>query len=167
MVLFIHRHLSHSPWPIALLAGLASALVVGLLGYVSEITTFIMLVAPFGATCVLLFGMPASPVSQPVNVVVGNVLAAIIGLSLHFLMPGSFLAEGLCVGLAVTSMMLLRIFHPPAGATALVAYLTATSWWFVLFPIAVGSIALVIVAAIFHAVTKSTYPHPVPEKKEA
>jgi CBS-domain-containing membrane protein len=157
---FIHRHLPHSTWLAALLAGLASALVVGLLGYISEITTFIMLAAPFGATCVLLFGMPTSPVSQPVNV-----LAATIGLVLHFLMPGSFLAEGLSVGLAVSAMMLLRIVHPPAGATALVAYLTATSWWFILFPIAVGSIALVIVAAIFHPVTKVTYPHPVPEKK--
>lgn len=164
---FIHRHLPHSTWGTALLAGVGSALVVGLLGYVSEITTFIMLVAPFGATCVLLFGMPTSPVSQPVNVVAGNVVAAIIGLSLHFLLPNSFVAEGLSVGLAVSAMMLLRIVHPPAGATALVAYLTATSWWFVLFPIAVGSIALVIVAAIFHPVTKVTYPHPIPEKKDA
>lgn len=163
---FIHRHLPHSTWPAALLAGVASALAVGVLGYVSEITTFIMLAAPFGATCVLLFGMPTSPVSQPVNVVAGNVLAATIGLALHFLMPGSFLAEGLSVGLAVSGMMLLRIVHPPAGATALVAYLTATSWWFILFPIAVGSVALVIVAAIFHPVTKVTYPHPIPEKTD-
>jgi len=164
---FIHRHLPHSTWPMALLAGLGSALGVGLLGYLSEITTFIMLVAPFGATCVLLFASPASPVSQPVNVVAGHVLGAVIGLLLHFIMPGSFIAEGLSVGLAVSAMMLLRIVHPPAGATALVAYLTATSWWFVLFPVAVGSIGLVIIAAIFHPVTKVTYPHPVPEKKDA
>lgn len=162
---FIHRHLPHSPWGTALLAGLGSAVGVGLLGYLSEITTFIMLAAPFGATCVLLFGMPTSPVSQPINVVAGHVMAAAIGLVLHFLMPGSFLAEGLSVGLAVSGMMLLRIIHPPAGATALVAYLTATSWWFILFPIAIGSIGLVVIAAIFHPVTKSTYPHPIPEKK--
>jgi CBS-domain-containing membrane protein len=163
---FIHRHLPHSTWPTALLAGLGSALGVGLLGYLSEITTFIMLAAPFGATCVLLFGMPASPVSQPVNVVAGHVMAGIIGLVLHLIFPSSFVAEGLAVGLAVSGMMLLRIVHPPAGATALVSYLTATSWWFILFPIAVGSIALVLVAAIYHRLTKMTYPHPVPEKKE-
>ncbi len=162
---FIHRHLPHSTWPTALLAGVGSAVGIGLLGYVSEITTFIMLVAPFGATCVLLFGMPASPVSQPVNVVAGHILAATIGIALHFLFPSSFIAEGLSVGLAVSGMMLLRIIHPPAGATALVAYLTATSWWFVLFPVAVGSVALVLVAAIYHRFTKITYPHPVPENK--
>ncbi len=164
---FIHRHLPHSTWPAALLAGVGSALVVGLLGYLSEITTFIMLAAPFGASCVLMFGMHSSPVSQPVNVVGGHVLGAVIGLVLHFLLPASFVAEGLSVGLTVSAMMLLRIVHPPAGATALVAYLTATSWWFILFPVAIGSIGLVILAAIFHPVTKATYPHPVPEKKEA
>jgi CBS-domain-containing membrane protein len=162
---FIHRHLPHSTWPTALLAGVGSAIVIGILGYLSEISTFIMLVAPFGASCVLMFGMPSSPVSQPVNVVAGRVLAATIGLILHFLLPASFVAEGLSVGLAVSGMMLLRIIHPPAGATALVAYLTATSWWFILFPMAVGSIALVLVAAIYHRLTKVTYPHPVPEKK--
>jgi CBS-domain-containing membrane protein len=164
---FIHRHLPHSTWSTALLAGLGSAVGVGILGYLSEITTFIMLAAPFGASCVLMFGMPTSPVSQPINVVAGHILGAVIGLTLHFLMPGSAVAEGLSVGLAVSGMMLLRIVHPPAGATALVAYLTATSWWFIVFPVAVGSIGLVVVAAIFHPVTKATYPHPIPEKKEA
>lgn len=161
---FIYRHLPHSTWPIALLAGLGSALGVGLLGYLSEITTFIMLMAPFGATCVLLFATPASPVSQPINVVGGHVMCAAIGLIMHFIFPASFVAEGLSVGVAVSAMMLTRLIHPPAGATALVAYLTATNWWFVLFPVAVGSIALVIVAAVYHRLTKVTYPHPVPEK---
>ena len=124
-----------------------------------------MLVAPFGATCVLLFATPASPVSQPINVVGGHVLSAAIGLALHFLFPASFVAEGLAVGLAVSAMMLTRLVHPPAGATALVAYLTATSWWFILFPVAVGSVALVAIAAIYHRFTKATYPHPVPEKE--
>lgn len=164
---FLHRHLPHSTWSTALLAGAGSAVGVGLLGYLSEITTFIMLVAPFGASCVLLFGTPTSPSSQPVNVVAGHVLGAAIGLALHFLFPASFVAEGLSVGLAVSAMMLLRIIHPPAGATALVAYLTATSWWFILFPVAVGSVALVFVAALYHRMTKVTYPHPVPEKPQS
>ncbi|MEO6609873.1 MAG: HPP family protein [Aestuariivirga sp.] len=162
---FIHRHLPHSTWPTALLAGVGSAVGIGLLGYASEMTTFLMLVAPFGATCVLIFAMPTSPVSQPINVVGGHILAGIVGLVMHFLLPGSAIGEGLSVGIAISAMMLLRLIHPPAGATALVAYLTATTWWFILFPVATGSILLVVIAAIYHALTKSTYPHPVPEKK--
>ena len=160
---FIHLHLPHSQWQKAALAGLGTALAIGLLGYFSEVTTFIMLVAPFGASCVLMFGMPSSPVSQPINVVGGHMFSAVIGLALHFILPGSVVAEGMAVGLAVAGMMLLRIVHPPAGATALVAYLTATSWLFLFFPVAVGSVALVLIAAIYHRLTKATYPHPVPK----
>jgi CBS-domain-containing membrane protein len=160
---YIHLHLPHSHWQKAVLAGLGTALSIGLLGYFSEITTFVMLVAPFGASCVLMFGMPASPVSQPINVVGGHVFSAAIGLALHFMFPGSIVAEGLAVGLAVAGMMLLRIVHPPAGATALVAYLTATSWLFLFFPVLVGSVVLVAIAALYHRVTRATYPHPVPK----
>jgi CBS-domain-containing membrane protein len=160
---YTYLHLPHSQWQKAVLAGLGTALAIGLLGYFSATTTFIMLVAPFGASCVLMFGMPTSPVSQPINVVGGHIFSAVIGLALHFMFPDSFVAEGMAVGLAVAGMMLLRIVHPPAGATALVAYLTATSWWFLVFPVMVGSVTLVVIAALYHRLTKTTYPHPVPE----
>ena len=91
-------------------------------------------------------------------------LAAILGVGLHFIMPGNFAVAGLAVGLAVSSMMLLRVVHPPAGATALVGYTLATSWTFLLFPVLIGSFLLVLIAGIFHKINGTAYPLPLPEK---
>jgi CBS-domain-containing membrane protein len=58
-------------------------------------------------------------------------------------------------------MMLLRLVNPPAGATALVAYGSGAGWWFVAFPVAAGSVALVLFASLYHHVTGGVYPaHP-------
>src|SRR5690349_12964842 len=39
------------------------------------------LMAPMGASAVLLFGVPASPLAQPWSILGGNVLAALIGVA--------------------------------------------------------------------------------------
>ena len=43
--------------------------------------TALWLMAPMGASAVLLFGVPASPLAQPWPVVAGNLLAAVIGVA--------------------------------------------------------------------------------------
>ena len=146
-----------------MLAGLGAAISIGLLGLATDMSAYSMLMAPFGATCVLKFAAPASPFSQPLNVVGGHFLSAAVGLALHFMLPGNFAIAGLAVGLAVIGMMLLRIVHPPAGATALVGYSVATSWIFLFFPVLAGSILLVAIAWVFHKVNGTVYPLPVPK----
>lgn len=161
---FFYRHQAMPKTRIAVLAGLGAAVSIGLLGLLTEMSSTAMLMAPFGASCVLKFAVPASPLSQPANVVGGHFVAAAIGLLLHFILPGNFAVAGLAVGLAVMAMMLLRVVHPPAGATALVGYSLATSWTFLLFPVLTGSVLLVVIAGLFHKINGTVYPLPRPER---
>jgi CBS-domain-containing membrane protein len=159
---FIHRHQPKAHPRTALFAGLGAALAIGGLAFVNDVIGLAMLMAPLGASCVLLFAAPQSPLSQPANVIGGHVLSGVVGLGLHFALPGSFWMAGLAVGAAVAAMVYLRVVHPPAGATALVAYLTAVSWSFLLFPVALGSVALVAVATFYHRLLRTPYPAPLP-----
>ena len=82
------------------------------------------LLAPMGASAVLLFMLPASPLSQPWPFFAGNLLAAAIGLACgHWLGHGA-LAAGCALGLAIAAMSLLRCLHPPAGGSALLLALS-------------------------------------------
>jgi len=140
-------------------AGVGGAIAIAtlvLLGYMSDSP---LLMAPFGATCVLLFSLPKSPLSQPVNVVAGHLISITIGLILNFFLPMDWWSIGLAVGLSISVMAALRVTHPPAGADPIVVFFSNPGWEYIIYPVALGSIALVIVAWIFHKIPpKSDYP---------
>ena len=159
---FFYRHQPKSSLRSVFLAGVGAAIAIAILAFASN-SYNAMLMAPLGATCVLVFGFPASPFSQPANVVGGHLLSAALGLAMHFLLPGNLVMDGVVVGLAVSGMMLFRIVHPPAGATALLAYLTATNWIFLVFPVLTGSVVLVVLAFFYHLLLKSAYPNTLPK----
>jgi hypothetical protein len=73
------------------------------------------IVAPVGASAVLLFAVPASPLAQPWSIVGGNVLSALFGVIVTGLVPEPALAAALAVGGAILAMSLLRCLHPPGG----------------------------------------------------
>ena len=154
---FYHRHLPSVGWRVAVTAGLGAAIAIALLTFATDYAHALMLMGPFGATCVLLFAAPTAPLSQPANVVGGHFLSALIGLGLGILLPMGNMTGAFAVGLAIAGMLLLRVVHPPAGATALVAA-TSGSWSFLVFPVLSGAIVLVIIAAIYHHSTGKTYP---------
>jgi CBS domain-containing membrane protein len=122
------------------------------------------LVAPMGASAVLLFAVPASPLAQPWPVVGGNVVSTVIGLTAHWLVDEVLLAAALGVGTAIAVMMLLRCLHPPGGACALLAA-TATpvideqGLAFAALPVAVNTVALLLVAVAVNNLTGRRYPH--------
>ena len=61
---------------------LAALCAVLLLGVLSLWSGQVLIAAPLGASCVLLFGYPASPLAQPRNIVLGNVIGGLVGVSL-------------------------------------------------------------------------------------
>lgn len=141
--------------------GAAGALV-GLLvaaGIVAFTGAKAWLIAPFGASSVLLYAVPNSPLAQPWSVFWGNVLSAIAGLLIvHLLPPGLWVAP-VAVGAGIAVMMLARALHPPGGAVALlVALAPPDSWHFILTPVASGTAALVLVAVVWNRVVGRTYP---------
>jgi|GEM_PF-1051278 len=95
------------------------------------------LVAPLGASAVLVFAVPSSPLAQPWSVVGGNTVSALCGLVVCNLIPDPVVAAALAIGSAIGVMFALRCLHPPGGAMALLVVLTHThAWSFALFCIA-------------------------------
>lgn len=121
------------------------------------------LVAPFGATSVLLFAVPSSPLAQPWSAIVGNTVAALVGVAVCMTIPDVALRIGLAVGLSITATMLFRALHPPAGAVAMTAAMSPEAinhlgFWFAVTPIGVGTIVLVGLAAVYARITGRHYP---------
>jgi CBS domain-containing membrane protein len=121
----------------------------------------IWLVAPMGASAMLLFGMPASPLAQPWAVVGGNVLSAVVGVACARWIGQPVAAAALAVGMAIAMMFSLRCLHPPGGAMALLAVLShSTHYELVLPAVLVDSLILVTAAIVYNTATGRRYPHP-------
>lgn len=118
------------------------------------------LLAPIGASAVLAFAVPSSPLAQPWPVIGGNLVSALVGIAVAALVPGVALAAGLAVAGAILAMSLARCLHPPGGAVALLAVLSAQGE-VPLSPSLVGLNSLAIVAAAwaFHRAAGHACPH--------
>lgn len=98
---------------------LGSFIGIAILAYLSIYSSYPLIAAPFGATAVLVFGVPDSPLAQPRNVIGGNAIGAIVCVFLvHFLGTEPWVM-GLAVATAIKIMQLTRTVHPPGGAVAL------------------------------------------------
>lgn len=164
-----------SPEPIAVnrterlrasLGALIGILVTGLLTYMIEggSSALPLLVAPIGASAVLLFAVPSSPLAQPWSIIGGNMIAAVIGVSCALLIHDLTLAAALAVSLSIAAMFALRCLHPPSGAVALTAVLGgsavhAQGYGFVFFPVGINSLLLLLVAIVYNNLTRRPYPH--------
>jgi CBS-domain-containing membrane protein len=142
-------------------AGMGGLLAIATVAWLSHATGNLLLMAPFGATCVLLFSVPNSPLSQPANVIGGHLVSTAIGLLLHMLLPVEWWSLGLAVGLAIAAMAALRVTHPPAGADPLVVFFDNPGWEYIGLPVAFGSLAIILIAWLFHRLPpRVVYPTP-------
>lgn len=121
-------------------------------------------VAPMGASAVLLFAVPASPLAQPWSIVGGNMVSATIGVSCAQLIAAPGMAAALAVALSIAAMMKLRCLHPPGGAVALTSVLGGTAvtglgYQFVIWPIGLNSLCLLVMALFFNHLAGRRYPH--------
>lgn len=118
------------------------------------------LVAPMGASAVLIFGVPASPMAQPWAVIGGNTLSALAGIACAHLPVPAEAAAALAVGTAITVMFALRCLHPPGGASALLVALAGVADpTFALFPIASNSLLMVLAGMAYNNFSGRRYPH--------
>jgi hypothetical protein len=126
----------------------------------------IQLVASFGASAVLLFAAPSSPLAQPRNLVVGNVVSSFLGVCVALAFNGAapWLAPAVAVAVAITVMALLGCTHPPGGAIAMIAVIggrtvTDQGFMYVLLPATTGSLLLLLIALLTNNVHPSRrYP---------
>ncbi|NRR32096.1 HPP family protein [Oxalobacteraceae bacterium] len=127
----------------------------------------VFLVAPMGASSVLLFCLPGSPLAQPWSVIGGNVISGLVGAACVHALGSSVPVAALAGALAICTMFLLRCLHPPGGAVALTAVLggpavTAAGFGFALVPVLLDSCLLVAAAILYNNLTGRAYPHLLP-----
>lgn len=120
-------------------------------------------IAPMGASSILLFAVPASPLSQPWNIVVGNSIAAIVGVACYHIFPNLTLAFSAAVAISILMMMSTDSLHPPSGAVAITAVLGGDAvhemgYYFLFYPVLLNSILLLIIAIVFNRLCGKQYP---------
>jgi CBS-domain-containing membrane protein len=131
-------------------------------GGLSAMTDLPLLIAPFGATAVLLFGQPASPLAQPANIFGGYIIASAIAVGAVVAFPGMWWAAAVAVGLAIALMLMLRVTHPPAGAIPLVASASPLHGSMLFTVVLLGSASLVTLAFLHHKIPpRQQYPRRV------
>jgi len=159
---------SRVPLHEAIRAGTGALLGLGLTGMFLlspevDLELGLYLVAPFGASSVLLFAIPNSPLAQPWSAIVGNTVAALVSVAVCLLIAEPTVRIAVAVGLAIFATLLCRAVHPPAGAVAMTAAMNPEAiaelgFWFAVTPIALGTLALVICAAVYARLTGRRYP---------
>lgn len=116
----------------------------------------LFLIGSFGASAVLIYGVPKSPYAQPRNLVGGHVVSAIVGVSCALALQNHpALAASLAVALALALMHLTNTIHPPGGATALIAVIGSErvhelGYWYVLLPVLIGAMIMLLVAVLIN-----------------
>ena len=126
------------------------------------------LIAPIGASAVLVFAVPASPLAQPWPVFGGNVVAACVGVTVLHLVPVTLAAIPIAVASAILVMSLLRCLHPPSGAVAITTILGGQAiidagYLFPISVVAANSAALLSAGWLFHRISGHSYPHRAPK----
>ncbi len=117
------------------------------------------LIAPLGASAVLIYAVPNSPLAQPWSVVAGNSLSALVALALLQVLPQGEWVVPLALGLAIVAMVAARALHPPGGAVAfLVEIGGSTDWRITLVPVLIGSILLVAIGILWNRALGRVYP---------
>lgn len=123
-----------------------------------------VLIAPMGASAVLLFAVPSSPLAQPWSILGGNLVSAVVGVTAAATLADPFTAAAVAVAGAIAAMMLMRCLHPPGGAVALTAVVGGAAirdlgFGFVLWPVGINSLLLLGAALLFNNLSGRTYPH--------
>ncbi len=110
---------------------------IALVSFVALVTQEAFIFPSLGATAFILFYVPLAQPASPRNTLCGHLIGALMGLLSLYLFglqgqPSAFMAgvdlarvgaAALSLGLTSCLMVILRVAHPPAGATALIVSL--------------------------------------------
>lgn len=139
------------PLLLNVLSGVGAAMTIGLLAISDSLSAdVIMLMAPFGASVVIVFGLPTSPLAQPKNVIMGHMLTAFIGVLFVEYVGVTSLSLAIATGLGVTTMLVTKTTHPPAGANPILIMLAGQTWTFLYSPVLFGAVAIVLMGKLFN-----------------
>lgn len=159
---YVTRTQSRAPWRRIAVGGMGSAVAIAVLGLLGQSTGYTLLAATLGASCVLVFMLPEAPVSQPLTLVAGHVVSATVGWLVSLVLPMAWWSAAVAVGLAISTMAVLRVVHPPAGANPIVLLTSTVDPVHLLAPVLVGSVLVVLIGVVAHRLNGTLYPAHVP-----
>jgi CBS domain-containing membrane protein len=128
-----------------------------------------LMVAAVGASAVLLFALPTSPLAQPWSVIGSYLVSGFVGVTCARFVPIQALSAALAVSAAVLCMMWLRCVHPPGGAVALSAVIGGDAihglgYQYLLAPVLINGALLVLSALIVNNLLPGRhYPRHAPD----
>lgn len=141
------------------LTWLGSTLAIALLLGLEYSSSYALIFAAFGASCMLVFGYPDVPFAQPRNVIFGHFLSCLVGLVFLSVFGPHWWSMAIAVGTANALMLLTRTTHPPAGGNPIAMFLIQPSWWFLFFPVLLGTVVLIGFALIYNNLVRDgKYP---------
>lgn len=150
---------ARAPWRQIGIAWMGGCIAIGVIAYLATLSHTALILGSFGATCVLVFGFPDSPFSQPRNVIAGHFIASLVGLIFLNLFGAEWWSIALAVGTTISLMQITRTVHPPAGSNPVIVMLAQPSWAFLWTPTLIGALLLVAVAILFNNLpTERSYP---------
>ncbi|ACT93726.1 HPP family protein [Dyadobacter fermentans DSM 18053] len=137
---------------------LGSFLGIGIIGLLNDQkftdSDSLFLIGSFGASSVLIYGIVNSPLAQPRNLIGGHVICALVGVTVHKIIPDHiWLSSAFAVSISIVLMQVTKTLHPPGGATALIANIgsekiKALGYMYVLNPVLSGVLVLLFVAVM-------------------
>jgi len=141
------------------LAWLGGVIAIAIVAALADSLSAVLMLGSFGASCVLVFGYPDVPFSQPRNIIAGHFVSSLVGLLFLSVFGPHWWAVALAVGTAIAIMMLTRTVHPPAGSNPVIVFMTLPAWDFLLFPTLIGALILLAVALIYNNLSReANYP---------
>ncbi len=84
---------------------------IGLIGFLNQKnfthTDNLFLIGSFGASSVLIYGIVNSPLAQPRNLVGGHVICALVGVTVHYIIPNEiWLSSAFAVSISIVMMQI-------------------------------------------------------------
>ena len=105
----------------------------------------------------LVVGAPKLPLAQPRNVIGGQIVSALVGVLVGLAGDSIWLAA-LAGGLALGAMMLVRMPHSPAAATAIIGVTTAVPGWEFVLLAGGAAVVLVGIGLMGNRANRTEYP---------
>ena len=130
-------------------AGAGAFLALAAVGWLAQASHQPWILGSFGATCVLLFGFPDGPFSQPRNIIGGHLLTTFTGLLFLQLCGPGWLPMAAACACALMLMMLTRTVHPPAGSNPVIVFMAQPGWSFLLLPTLAGAVLILLIGWLY------------------
>jgi len=119
--------------------------------FLLHLTAHPWLLASFGGSCVILFGMADTEMAQPRSFLGGHLVSTVVGLVFLRLGWAHFGGSPTIWAVAATAtalvlMMITRTIHSPAGANPIVVFAENAGWSFFVAPLLIGLVVLFVSA---------------------